>query len=143
MIDRNLIKNYRFVFVINWINDKKNDSQKINNFNEFRSLFEKKFKVFEHDIDFAHENLIQALDIIVYLKIVNDKKFDTNLSRFTSILEFTSYEFVVVVNSKTNAFIALVFYMIEKKFEKKNVSFLIIKTFIWKFLILSYIQTTK
>ena len=81
-------------------------------------LFKKKLEIFEHNVDFAHERLIKIFRTLIYLRIASDSEFEFNISSLALIFKLFIYIFVVVVDTKSNISILIVFNII-KKISKK------------------------
>ena len=75
---------------------------------------------FLKNVDFAHENLIETFRTIIHLKIVNDNKFDSNVMFVAKIDKNFFHEFKFIIDSNANATIMIVFYDIEKNFERNQ-----------------------
>ena len=62
--------------------------------------------------------MVKALRIIIYLKIVNNDKFNANVLLITKNNKEVLYEFKVIVNSNANTTIKIMLNNIEENFEK-------------------------
>ena len=99
VIDRLLIKWYWFIDIVNYKNEDESITNVIERINQFELSFDEQFKILQKRIDFAHENLIKTFNAFVYLRIVNNRKFDSNIAFLSINCKNIFKEFIVVVNS--------------------------------------------
>ena len=82
---------------------------------QFKSSFENYDVVFEKNVNFAHDNLIKTFNTIVYLKIFNNNKLQSNISLDDVIHENFVEIYDIIVNANSNTFIFFMLNAIEKK----------------------------
>ena len=70
------------------------------------------------DVNFAYKCLIKTFRTIIYLKIINNNKFNTNALFITKNNKKIFNKFKIIVNSNTNTTIKIMLNNIKKKFEK-------------------------
>ena len=74
----------------------------------------KKLEILEYNVDFAYKRLIKIFRILIYLKIVNNNKFEFNISSLVLIFKFFVYIFVVIIDTKSSVSILIIFNIIKK-----------------------------
>ena len=68
--------------------------------------------------DFAHKCLIKTFRIIVYLRIVNNDKLNTNVLLIAKNNKNVFYKFKIIINSNASITIETMLNNVEKKFKK-------------------------
>ena len=68
--------------------------------------------------DFAYKCLVKTFRTIIYLKIVNNNEFSTNVLLIAKNNKNFFYKFKIIVNSNTNTTIKIMLNNIEKNFKK-------------------------
>ena len=119
-----LKRNNRFVVVINKINNETYVSKIIDCINQFKLSLNNKIVVFEKNIDFTHESLIKTFDTVVYLWIVDNNKFKSNVSFSDVFHKIFVKIFDFIVNTNSSTFIHVMFNTIKKRLEwRQNFEF--------------------